>query len=150
MAGKKGASGLNPSSWNNRARKCKPWEEALGRYLEIHKPAEQRKKLDLLAAKVYELAMEGDMVAITEIGNRMDGKAKQSVEVTGDNDNPIYLMTAEERMKEIERLRERLGARTIEAIRAPEGGDGIPRWEQNTQLLPGERGVSERVVQEAP
>jgi len=88
MAGKKGQkSGTNPASWNNKAKKCKPWEEALGRLLEIHRPADQRKKLDALAKVVYDLAMDGDMGAITEIGNRLDGKAKQSVEVVDEGDS---------------------------------------------------------------
>ncbi|MEM1353154.1 MAG: hypothetical protein AAGF27_12475 [Pseudomonadota bacterium] len=44
-----------------------------------------RKKLRAIADKVVELAMEGDMQAIKEIGDRMDGRAPQSVEGSGEN-----------------------------------------------------------------
>lgn len=41
-----------------------------------------RKKLRAIADKVVELALDGDMQAIKEIGDRMDGKAPISADVT--------------------------------------------------------------------
>ena len=48
-----------------------------------------RKKLRAIAEKTVELALEGDMAAIKEIGDRMDGKAPQGVVIGGDSDNPV-------------------------------------------------------------
>lgn len=42
-----------------------------------------RRKLRLIADKCVAMALEGDMTAIKEIGDRMDGKAPQGVEVSG-------------------------------------------------------------------
>lgn len=67
---------------NNNATKNKPWRDALNRELTGTKNADKLKKI---AIKVFELAAEGDMQAIKEIGDRLDGKAVQSIEGTGDN-----------------------------------------------------------------
>ena len=87
MAGQKGRSGSNPNSWNNKKEKKTPWSEAINRCMETHKPADRRRKLDLLAQRVYEMAMEGNVEAVKEIGNRLDGKARQSIEITDDGDS---------------------------------------------------------------
>lgn len=42
-------------------------------------------KLRKIADKLIELASEGDMQAMKELGDRIDGKAAQSVAVTGPN-----------------------------------------------------------------
>ena len=42
-----------------------------------------RTKLRAVADKLVECAMEGDIQAIKEIGDRLDGKAIQSIEGTG-------------------------------------------------------------------
>ena len=41
-----------------------------------------RRALKIIAEKVVTLAMEGDMAAIKEIGDRLDGKAHQSLDTT--------------------------------------------------------------------
>lgn len=41
------------------------------------------KRLRKVAHKLFDLAEEGDVTAIKEIGDRMDGKAKQATEVSG-------------------------------------------------------------------
>lgn len=46
------------------------------------------RKLNLIADKLVNLALEGDMQAIKEINDRMDGKAFQSVAIGGDDDLP--------------------------------------------------------------
>lgn len=51
------------------------------------------KKLERLADKVVELAMNGDMAAVKEIGERLDGKAAQSVEHTGEGGGPVETVT---------------------------------------------------------
>ena len=67
---------------NKNATKNKPWQRALERELTGERNAD---KLASLALKVFEMAAEGDMQAIKEIGDRLDGKAVQSVEGTGEN-----------------------------------------------------------------
>ena len=42
-----------------------------------------------IAEKLVELAMAGDMQAIKEFGDRVDGKAPQAVSLGGDPDNPL-------------------------------------------------------------
>lgn len=75
----------------NASNKRKPWAEALERALEAHKPAEQRQRLAALAEAVVAKAMDGDVSAIKEIGDRLDGKAKQQTEITGLDDGAIMI-----------------------------------------------------------
>lgn len=52
---------------------------------------EDYKKLHAIAEKLYEKAAEGDMTAVKEIGDRLDGKALQENKVTGDSDEPVVI-----------------------------------------------------------
>ena len=61
---------------NKNQSKTKPWTEALTRAL-LEKDG---KKLRAIADKLVEEAMDGDIQAIKEIGDRVEGKAMQSVE----------------------------------------------------------------------
>lgn len=63
--------------------------------LALHREAEaadgkKTKRLNIVAAKLVDLAMEGDMQAIKEINDRMDGKAVQPV--GNDEDTPFKLV----------------------------------------------------------
>jgi hypothetical protein len=67
------------------------WSEAvrLAVYREAEDDAgEKRKRLNIIADKLCKMAMDGDISAIKEIGERLDGKAHQSqsvdAEVNGD------------------------------------------------------------------
>ena len=73
---------------NSNARKGKAWLDAL------RKECVQRNALDEIAKLVVAKALEGDQWAITEIANRMDGKPAQSLEVSGDPDNPLETVTS--------------------------------------------------------
>lgn len=46
------------------------------------KRVEKNQRLDLIADKVAESALAGDMVAAKEIGDRLDGKATQQIQAT--------------------------------------------------------------------
>lgn len=70
---------------NQNAKKNKPWAEALNRAL----LAEDGKKLRDLAERLIERAKEGDVTALKEIGDRMDGKCVQALEHTGADGEPI-------------------------------------------------------------
>lgn len=47
-------------------------------------------KMDIVIKKLWELAQEGDMRAVEELGNRIDGRPKQSVDHTTAGE-PLYL-----------------------------------------------------------
>lgn len=68
------------------------WELAVRRA--VNRPVsftDKRKKLEQIADKLVELAAEGDMAAIAEVGNRLDGKAKQSLELEVNNRMTIVI-----------------------------------------------------------
>lgn len=79
MAFQKGQSG-NPGGRGTD----KPWREALRRALarKAGKGNGVDQSLELVADKVVELALSGDVSCIKEIGDRLDGKAHQSSTVT--------------------------------------------------------------------
>jgi len=56
-----------------------PWEKAIRLVCHRWDPKRKMARLQALAEKTYELAMEGNMAAIKEIGDRLDGKASQRV-----------------------------------------------------------------------
>lgn len=72
-----GEEGNNFSSKNNRL-----WRETLRRVA-----AQNPEKLRRIAEKLYEQAEQGDIAAMREIGDRLDGKAAQTIQ--GDDENPL-------------------------------------------------------------
>lgn len=72
-----GEEGNNFSSKNNRL-----WRETLRRVA-----AQNPDKLRKIAEKLYDQAEQGDIAAIREIGDRLDGKAAQTIQ--GDDENPL-------------------------------------------------------------
>jgi len=65
-------------SGNPTGAKPSPWAEAL-RLCAQEVDVSGRKRLRELAEKVFEMAIAGDMEAVKEIGNRLDGKPRQEV-----------------------------------------------------------------------
>jgi hypothetical protein len=65
---------------NKNAVKNRPWAEAINRAL----LAEDGKKLRALADKLIDRALEGDVQALKEVGDRADGKAIQAIANEGD------------------------------------------------------------------
>lgn len=61
---------------NNNSIKSKPWRDALNRAI----AQQDGKKLRAMADKLIAQAMKGDVSALKEIGDRLDGKAIQQVE----------------------------------------------------------------------
>lgn len=53
---------------------------------------EKRKRLSIIADKVATLAMDGDLQAIKEIGDRLDGRPKQASEITGAEGGPVQVL----------------------------------------------------------
>lgn len=72
---------------NQNAAK-KQWQAAINRALE--KRASSRiEALDALAEKLLMLAEQGDLGALRELGDRIEGRPKQQVEMSGDAENPL-------------------------------------------------------------
>lgn len=80
MAGVAGRSG---------PKREKPWRDML--MLAVNEADGDRKKLRKLADALVEKALEGDVSAIKEIGDRIDGKPKQQIEHSGDAENPVAM-----------------------------------------------------------
>lgn len=79
---------------NNNAGKNKIWSDALRKEVGGAKNAD---KLKRIAQKVVDMAEEGNPFAITEIGNRLDGKPAQIVEgMGGDGEIVIKITTDDE------------------------------------------------------
>ncbi len=81
------------------ARRTKPggskpdkvWTDALRlAVMREVKKGEPTKRLEVLAAKLVELAASGNMAAIKEIGDRLDGKPAQVI--AGDDKSPMKLV----------------------------------------------------------
>lgn len=61
---------------NKNATKSKPWSDALRKEV-----AQDPELLRRIARKTCAMAEDGDLAAIQEIGNRLDGKAAQDLSV---------------------------------------------------------------------
>jgi hypothetical protein len=64
---------------NNNASKAKVWSAAIGRALEKRSRLDQKDALDDLAEKLLELCEAGDLGALKELGDRLEGKAVQQI-----------------------------------------------------------------------
>lgn len=73
---------------NQNARKGFEWSNAIRNVLENYETSSIKRGLALreIARKVVEMALEGDHKAIEEIGNRIEGKAPQTVSIEGTNE----------------------------------------------------------------
>jgi hypothetical protein len=73
---------------NQNAARAKIWRAAIMRALERRQPADQRvKAIDELADKLIDLVASGDLGALKEFGDRLDGKPAQAI-IGGDDDDP--------------------------------------------------------------
>ena len=83
---------------NQNARKGKLWTDAIQRALKIwenESRVDGKKALDALAMQLLEKCLEGDMTALKELGDRLEGKPAQSVYVGEAEDNPHYIASDE-------------------------------------------------------
>lgn len=76
---------------NQNARKGK-FAEAVESAVHVEDPITRRRKLHSIAEKLVQMAESGDMQAIKEVGDRLDGKPKQQIEATGANEGPIQIV----------------------------------------------------------
>ena len=76
---------------NANANKGKIWREAIRRALEAESRREGIEALEAVAASLIAKAKEGDIGAIKELGDRLDGKAAQQQILTGADDGPVQI-----------------------------------------------------------
>jgi hypothetical protein len=69
---------------NQNGRKAKVWEQAIKRALARMSNATVDKGLDKLAEQLVKAAESGEQWAIKEVGDRLDGKAVQQVDIDGE------------------------------------------------------------------
>jgi hypothetical protein len=76
------------------------WSDAVRKALLLEDPTlpDQKRKITKLANKLIQMASKGDIQALKEIGDRVDGKPKAIVQHTGEGDGPIevYQLTEKE------------------------------------------------------
>ena len=65
---------------NNNASKAKVWSAAIERALDKRSRGDRKKALDELAEQLLLKCEAGDMIALRELGDRLEGKANQSVD----------------------------------------------------------------------
>ena len=84
---------------NQNAAKAKIWSAAIHRVLEARTGSrlDQKHALDDLAAALIDKAAEGDMGALKELGDRLEGKPAQSLHV-GNEDGKPFLTSRIERV----------------------------------------------------
>ena len=77
---------------NRNASKIKVWEDAIRRAI----LADDGKRLRQIAEKLLDKAAEGDVTAMKEIGDRLDGKSMQPVGLGQDPDaDPVQITRIE-------------------------------------------------------
>lgn len=81
---------------NQNAAKAKVWSAAIDRALE-KRCGGRVQALDELAEKLLRLCDEGDLAALQELGNRLEGKPSQQMLLTGAEGGPIETVTKIER-----------------------------------------------------
>jgi len=85
MVGRPKGAGIRDKEWKAAVRRAvNELREVVG----DGKP-EKVKALTLLAGELVTKALGGDVAALKEIGDRLDGKPAQSIAVGGDPDNPV-------------------------------------------------------------
>ena len=76
---------------NKNAARGKIWSDAIIRALAKRSRVTAREAIDDLAEKLLEQCDEGNMIALKEVGDRLEGKPAQTL--LGDSDNPLELIT---------------------------------------------------------
>ena len=68
---------------NNNGQKKRVWSLAIEKALENRSKGDQMKSLIELANALIAKCLEGDMVALKELGDRVEGRVHQSLELSG-------------------------------------------------------------------
>ena len=85
-----GNAGRGAPLGNKNAAKGHAWREALRYALaQPYDDVERGQALKAVAKTVVRHALKGDIHCIQEIGNRLDGRPAQSVELSSEEGNPV-------------------------------------------------------------
>ncbi len=84
---------------NKNGVKNRPWRAAIDRALEKKSLVDKMEALDVIAEKVVETALAGPnyekgdpwLAAVHELADRLDGKAAQQLQLSGDSDQPLIV-----------------------------------------------------------
>lgn len=79
---------------NKNAARGKIWTHAIERALERRK-VEGVAVIDALADKLIDVCMDGDITALKELGDRLQGKAAQAIVGGGEDDPPVTIRRIE-------------------------------------------------------
>ena len=91
------AGGAKPGNRNAaKSAEDKPWASAILRQMKQN-PA----KLNAIALKLLDMAAEGDVAAIREMGDRVDGKPKQAIDATGNVSLTVQVMRFSDVLREL-------------------------------------------------
>jgi len=74
---------------NNNYLKGRRWKDAINRALEKRSAALGVEALDELAEKLLAMAEAQDIQALKELGDRLDGKPSQAIDLGSDPDRPV-------------------------------------------------------------
>lgn len=77
---------------NQNARK-RHWSNAVEAAVMVEDKATQRKRLFNIADRLVAMAESGDMQAIKELGDRLDGKPAQAIDLTANVTNRAALLS---------------------------------------------------------
>lgn len=86
---------------NQNAAKGTPWRHAIRRALENRSRIAQKEALDDLAEKLLAACDAGDLTALKELGDRLDGKANQSISGPDGGAIPVGIQVSYERPSEV-------------------------------------------------
>jgi hypothetical protein len=73
----------------------KPWKAAIERALANRSKYEGVQELERLAEKLLDKAAEGDLGALKELGDRMDGKPAQTIQGTDGGAITVIMQSAD-------------------------------------------------------
>ncbi len=81
---------------NTNAQKGKIWTAAIQRALERREKCRSDgiKEIDMLAEELIKAVASGDLAALKEFGDRMEGKPAQQLIHTGDSENPVIIQAS--------------------------------------------------------
>ena len=87
----KNTSGLRRGApkGNQNGRKAKLWTQAITNALKKRSASERMEELEAIANKLIDAAKDGHLPSIQEIGNRLEGKVAQSLEIDDKRDNEV-------------------------------------------------------------
>lgn len=74
---------------NQNAAKAKQWTAAIQRALAKRSKVESQQAIDDLAEKLLIACDKGEIGALKELGDRLEGKPAQALTIGGDADSPL-------------------------------------------------------------